>query len=165
MPSLNSDFLPGALPRHLSIDSAPARGLRSPHHRRMWSPVSGRIPREETACLEALSPVIRTRSNTGSTPGYGKKPPSPSSLRLAASMASTKRSPWPATGYASSWKSVPTAPRSVRLQLRAIRTLVKLLEVRSQLDAGQNNNLREAMARVLAEVAIPLGIKFIPGPK
>lgn len=55
-------------------------------------------------------------------------------------------------------------PGEVKLQLSAVNTLAKLLHARYQLSAEQRNSLKEAILKVLTEVAIPLGIKFLPGP-
>lgn len=55
-------------------------------------------------------------------------------------------------------------PDEVKLQLRTVNTLAKLLHTRYQLSAEQKNSLKEAILKVLTEVAIPLGIKFLPGP-
>lgn len=54
-------------------------------------------------------------------------------------------------------------PGEIKLQLDTINTLAKLLHTRYQLSAEQKNSLKEAILKVLTEVAIPLGIKFIPG--
>ncbi len=54
-------------------------------------------------------------------------------------------------------------PDEVKLQLDTVNTLAKLLHTRYQLTAEQKNSLKEALLKVLTEVALPLGIKFIPG--
>ena len=54
-------------------------------------------------------------------------------------------------------------PGEVKLQLDTINTLARLLRTRYQLSTEQRNSLKEAIMKVLTDVAIPLGIKFIPG--
>ncbi|MBI4236614.1 MAG: hypothetical protein HY688_04590 [Chloroflexi bacterium] len=54
-------------------------------------------------------------------------------------------------------------PDNVPLQMSAINTLARLLKARYQLSAEQRSSLKEALFKVLTEVAIPLGIKFLPG--
>ena len=54
-------------------------------------------------------------------------------------------------------------PGEVKLQLDTLNTLAKLLHTRYQLSAEQKNSFKEAILKVLTEVAIPLGIRMIPG--
>ena len=54
-------------------------------------------------------------------------------------------------------------PDNLELHLNAINTLAKLLKARYELSAEQKTSLRDAIFKVLTEVAIPLGIKLIPG--
>ncbi len=53
-------------------------------------------------------------------------------------------------------------PERVDLQMRAANTLARLIRTRYNITAEQKKNLREAIARVLRDVALPLGIKFLP---
>lgn len=54
-------------------------------------------------------------------------------------------------------------PDNIELQMEALTKLSRLLKARYDLSAEQKDSLKEAMLRVLTDVAIPLGIKFIPG--
>lgn len=54
-------------------------------------------------------------------------------------------------------------PEEVKLQLETVNTLTRVLYTRYRLSAEQKNTLKEAMFKVLTEVAVPLGIKFLPG--
>ncbi|MDO8472686.1 MAG: hypothetical protein Q7T05_02590 [Dehalococcoidia bacterium] len=56
-------------------------------------------------------------------------------------------------------------PDEVKLQLDTVNMIAKTLRVRYQLSTEQKNSMKEAIFKVLTEVAIPLGIKFLPGPK
>lgn len=56
-------------------------------------------------------------------------------------------------------------PDEFKLQLDTVDMLVKTLHARYQLSNEQKNRLKDAMLKVLTEVAVPLGIKFLPGPK
>lgn len=58
---------------------------------------------------------------------------------------------------------VAMQPDNIELQMQAINALAKLLKVRYQLSAEQKSTLKEAILKVLTDVALPLGIKFIPG--
>jgi len=53
-------------------------------------------------------------------------------------------------------------PERVDLQMRAANTLARLIRIRYNITAQQKKNLREAVTTVLREVALPLGIKFLP---
>ena len=53
-------------------------------------------------------------------------------------------------------------PERIDLQMRAANTLARLIRTRYNITAQQKKNLREAIATVLREVALPLGIKFLP---
>jgi hypothetical protein len=53
-------------------------------------------------------------------------------------------------------------PEKVELQLKAANALARLVHTRYKISAEQKKNLREAIALVLRDVAIPLGLKFLP---
>lgn len=53
-------------------------------------------------------------------------------------------------------------PEKIDLQMRAANTLARLIRTRYNITAQQKKNLREAITTVLKEVALPLGIKFLP---
>ena len=53
-------------------------------------------------------------------------------------------------------------PESVELQLKAANALARLVHTRYKISTEQKKNLREAITTVLRDVAIPLGIKFLP---
>jgi len=53
-------------------------------------------------------------------------------------------------------------PESVELQLKAANALARLVYARYKISPEQKKNLREAIATVLRDVAIPLGVKFLP---
>jgi len=53
-------------------------------------------------------------------------------------------------------------PERIDLQMRAANTLARLIRTRYNITAQQKKNLREAITTVLREVALPLGIKFLP---
>ena len=53
-------------------------------------------------------------------------------------------------------------PERIDLQMRAANTLARLIHIRYNITAQQKKNLREAITTVLREVALPLGIKFLP---
>ena len=53
-------------------------------------------------------------------------------------------------------------PERIDLQMRVANTLARLIHIRYNITVEQKKNLREAIARVLQDVALPLGIKFLP---
>jgi len=53
-------------------------------------------------------------------------------------------------------------PERIDLQMRAANTLARLIRTRYNITAEQKKNLREAITTVLKDVALPLGIKFLP---
>ena len=53
-------------------------------------------------------------------------------------------------------------PERVDLQMRAANTLARLIRTRYNITAEEKKNLREAITTVLKDVALPLGIKFLP---
>jgi len=53
-------------------------------------------------------------------------------------------------------------PDKVELQLKAVNTFIRLVHARYEMTPEQKKNLRQAITTVLQDVAIPLGIKFLP---
>jgi len=53
-------------------------------------------------------------------------------------------------------------PERVDLQMRAANTLARLIRTRYNITAEEKKNLRKAITTVLKDVALPLGIKFLP---
>lgn len=53
-------------------------------------------------------------------------------------------------------------PDRVDLQTQLANTLARLIRTRYNITPEQKNTLKEAIATVLKDVAVPLGIKFIP---
>ena len=53
-------------------------------------------------------------------------------------------------------------PDKIELQLRAANALARLVHTRYQISAEQKKNLKDAITTVLRDVAIPLGIQFLP---
>jgi hypothetical protein len=53
-------------------------------------------------------------------------------------------------------------PENIEIQMRAANTLVRLIQVRYNITKEQKKSLKEAITKVLTEVAIPLGIKYLP---
>jgi len=53
-------------------------------------------------------------------------------------------------------------PERIDLQIRLANTLARLIRVRYNITPEQKNTLKEAIATVLKDVAIPLGVQFIP---
>jgi len=53
-------------------------------------------------------------------------------------------------------------PERIDLQLKLANTLARLIRTRYNITPEQKNTLKEAIATVLKDVAVPLGIKFIP---
>jgi len=53
-------------------------------------------------------------------------------------------------------------PDRVDLHVKAINSLARLIRTRHNTTAEQHDALRTAISTVLKEVAIPLGLKFIP---
>lgn len=50
-------------------------------------------------------------------------------------------------------------PDNVRLHLRAANTIASLVKIRYSISREQKKSLREAITRVLTELAVPLGVK------
>ena len=55
-----------------------------------------------------------------------------------------------------------SCPERIDLQIKLANTLARLIRTRYNITPEQKNTLKEAITNVLKEVAIPLGIKFIP---
>ena len=53
-------------------------------------------------------------------------------------------------------------PERIDLQLRLANTLARLIRTRYNISTEEKKTLKDAIATVLKEVAIPLGLKFIP---
>jgi hypothetical protein len=53
-------------------------------------------------------------------------------------------------------------PEALKLQLEAANTLARLVRTRYNITKEQRNSLKEAIANVLREIAIPLGIRYLP---
>lgn len=53
-------------------------------------------------------------------------------------------------------------PDRIDLQMRLANTLARLIRTRYNISAEEKRTLKEAIANVLKEVAIPLGLKFLP---
>jgi len=53
-------------------------------------------------------------------------------------------------------------PERIDLQIKLANTLARLIRTRYNITPEQKNTLREAIATVLKDVAIPLGVQFIP---
>jgi len=49
-------------------------------------------------------------------------------------------------------------PQRIDLHLKAANTIARLVKIKYQTSKEQKNSLKEAIARVLTEVALPLGI-------
>ena len=52
-------------------------------------------------------------------------------------------------------------PERFDLHLRAANTIARLVSIRYNITKEQKNSLREAITRVLTEIAVPLGIKIL----
>ena len=53
-------------------------------------------------------------------------------------------------------------PEQIELQLKAVNTLARLVSTRYNISAEQKKSLKQAVTAVLRDVAVPLGIKFLP---
>ncbi|HJX70032.1 MAG TPA: hypothetical protein VJ441_02945, partial [Dehalococcoidia bacterium] len=53
-------------------------------------------------------------------------------------------------------------PERVDLQMRAVNMLAQLIRTRYNITTEQKKSLKQAITTVLQEVALPLGIKFLP---
>jgi len=53
-------------------------------------------------------------------------------------------------------------PERIDLQIKLANTLARLIRTRYNITPEQKNTLKEAIATVLKDVAIPLGVQFIP---
>jgi len=55
---------------------------------------------------------------------------------------------------------VESEPERIDLQLEAANTIARLIRTRYQITSEQKRSLKDAIAKVLTEVAIPLGINL-----
>jgi hypothetical protein len=55
-----------------------------------------------------------------------------------------------------------TDPENVRLIMQATNALARLIEARYKINADQKKALKNAIGSVLKDLAIPLGIKYLP---
>jgi hypothetical protein len=53
-------------------------------------------------------------------------------------------------------------PDRIDLQMKAVNALSRLMQTKYKITPQEKKNLKEAITSVLKEVAIPLGLKFIP---
>jgi hypothetical protein len=53
-------------------------------------------------------------------------------------------------------------PERIDLQMKAVSTLARLIRTRYNITTEEKKTLKEAITTVLKEVALPLGLKFIP---
>ena len=56
---------------------------------------------------------------------------------------------------------IQTAPENIELQLDAANTIARLVRTRYNITKEQKRSLKEAIARVLTEIAVPLGVKAL----
>ena len=54
-----------------------------------------------------------------------------------------------------------TEPERIDLHLKTADTIAKLVKTRYSISKEQKKSLKEAIAKVLAEIAVPLGIKAL----
>jgi len=54
-------------------------------------------------------------------------------------------------------------PERIDLHMSAASTLARLIRIQYQITPEQKNRLKDAITMVIKDVAIPLGLKFIPG--
>jgi hypothetical protein len=55
-------------------------------------------------------------------------------------------------------------PDRIDLQMAAANTITRMVRTRHSLSANQKKSLKEAMTKVLTEIAVPLGIKAFIQP-
>ena len=53
-------------------------------------------------------------------------------------------------------------PENVEVQMEAASTLARLMRTRYRITKEQKESLKRAIAKTLIEVAIPLGVKYLP---
>jgi hypothetical protein len=53
-------------------------------------------------------------------------------------------------------------PDNVQLLMQAARTLERMVRTRHNISSQEKKSLKEAITTVLQEVALPLGLKFLP---
>lgn len=58
-------------------------------------------------------------------------------------------------------KLIENSPGQIDLCLRATNTIARLVGIRYNITRAQKKSLKEAVSRVLTEIAIPLGVKIL----
>jgi hypothetical protein len=53
-------------------------------------------------------------------------------------------------------------PEDIEIQMEAASTLARLMRTRYRITKEQKESLKRAIAKTLIEVAIPLGVKYLP---
>lgn len=53
-------------------------------------------------------------------------------------------------------------PERIDLQMKAVNTLARLIRTNYNITSEEKKTLKDAITNVLKEVALPLGLKFIP---
>ncbi len=53
-------------------------------------------------------------------------------------------------------------PEDIKIQMEAASTLARLASTRYRITTEQKESLKQAIARTLIEVALPLGVKYLP---
>jgi len=56
---------------------------------------------------------------------------------------------------------IQNAPLNIELQLDAANTIARLVRTRYNITKEQKRSLKEAIAKVLTEIAVPLGVKAL----
>lgn len=53
-------------------------------------------------------------------------------------------------------------PEDIKIQMEAVSTLARLASTRYHITRRQKESLKQAIAKTLIEVALPLGVKYLP---
>ncbi len=53
-------------------------------------------------------------------------------------------------------------PENIEIQMKAASTLARLMRTRYRITKEQKESLKQAIAKTLIEVALPLGVKYLP---
>lgn len=53
-------------------------------------------------------------------------------------------------------------PEDIKIQMEAVSTLARLASARYHITRQQKQSLKQAIAKTLIEVALPLGVKYLP---
>ena len=56
---------------------------------------------------------------------------------------------------------IQTSPEQIDLCLKATNTIARLVGIRYNITRAQRKSLKEAVSKVLTEIAIPLGVKVL----